>query len=212
MVILPHRRKAFRGGGAPPPPSFLINFDFEETGNPVAPFPYTFGTYQGDPDYTTIVLDGAQSMALNSAYLYIIGFDEPEVWIKFRWRIEGTVHPVIIMNWSTATFNGLGTVQYQGTSGKVTLDYVIESGAAIVPGTTYFMWLHVKAGATATTNGVFEFWFSTVDSRPPRGGANHLTTGVFYNENAYQVGMQQYPTPGPTVVIDDLQIARTEFF
>lgn len=134
------------------------------------------GTGSIDPDYTTTILDGSQSLLITIPnagleYAYFNTAGTAEVWAFFLARFS-TVSPASATTFFDLANTGGGStcVLKLNTDGTV----LVTSGAqgvstvsALTANTKYWFWVHYKAGSGA--NGVEDVGFSTDCIRPASG-------------------------------------------
>jgi hypothetical protein len=181
--VLMHRRKAFRS--STPAATYLINQNFEGTGYDNSET-WTTSTGFPDADYTTTVLLGSQSLALDltsaSCRVRTDFTNQDETWIYFLFQIGGSA-PAGDRVIFTAAANGSSTESYsviltsarklKPTSGGT------ATTTALTIGTKYHVWIHLKKATGAGNDAVVDVGFSTDGTKPadPSNEFQKVTNG-----------------------------------
>jgi len=170
---------------AAPAPTYLFEESFDPTGTDL-----TWVTVTGTPDYdyTTTILEGAQSFFLDgtvtSSRVYTAITAIGEIWVYFLYR------PVALAGGDRTFFslyNGTVAVSNVQIGSDGTLYITQGSGTArtvgaMSTGTTYKVWVHHKAeSAASAVDGVIEVGFST-DGVRPTSGDNYAISSSGSNE------------------------------
>lgn len=152
--------------------AFLVSENFEGTGTPSG-----WTTLTGTPnyDYTTVPLEGSQSLYLSTAaaaHRAIVDFTSgPEYWIYFLLRITNGSAPAGNRTIGGGHVTGSTTVYaflQVNLNLKVLWGTAAATATALSLDTTYHVWLHIKKGTG--TNGIVDVGFSTNGVRPTSGG------------------------------------------
>lgn len=194
---------------------FLVSEDFEGTG---APSGWTAGSGTPAPnfDYTTVPLDGAQSLYLASASQ--ITATRPadftnitEVWFYLMFRATNGTAPSAASQYVGLAPNGGGSViTWRISAGlKLLVGSVTTTATSIVLDTTYHVWGHYLQGTGA--NAVVDVGFSTNGVRPTSGGTFAQVTT---DPGTVAIGRINLGTTGTSmgmdIIIDKLRVAATQ--
>lgn len=174
--------------------NYVVNQTFEGTGYDNCEVWTSSGSESAaiDPDYTGVVLQGAQSLRLTntaSAQHTCINFSNAlaEIWIYVR------VRPILIDTGSDQVLftvrNNADNVKANAlvmTDGKININATTSANSvdSIANATTYHFWMHRKKATAA--DGEWDVGFSTDGIRPTSGNKFVQLTGQSNTEDAYQ--------------------------
>jgi hypothetical protein len=183
MIIIPNNNIILTSAVVVPPPSYLVEENFEGTGTPSGWTP--IGTV--DFDYTTTVLQGAQSCYLDGtsgwAAILLPGISaQSECWVYFllqtaalplaerrifRMRdVDGNVELFAVNLLADGTLK----ILQSGANGVTTV-------GSITTATKHHIWVYYKKGTGS--DGVASVGFSTTGTRPTSGNNfAQLTNGT----------------------------------
>lgn len=207
----------FGGSGAAiAPPSYLINQTFEGTGYDNSETWTESGTGTIDEDYTTEVLDGAQSLYMSGADYNSPTATSPSwtavspTYFFFMFQINsgnlvnadffeilnGTT---IIARLMAGDFSGnnFNIYPYHG-------DTIGSSSAAII-GTTYYVWVEYEKGTGA--NGHLHIRISTTSTKPGSDTMS-ITTGTSTLDTDKMNVRLHYANPA-TGIFDRIRVSAT---
>lgn len=204
LLAAAHRRNA--GGG----PSYLLSEDWEGSGTPPG---WTHSTGDVDPDYTTTVLDGAQS-------LYV---PTPRVATSPDFAPQSELWAYVMFHYLTApTGASRYALIFRGASNEVCLAF--HFGSALSPGarhgsvtgslgsalslnTTYHAWLHWVASSGAG-DGFAEIFVDTPATRPGSPTAT-VSTGDA-TADAVRLELGNSTTGSGNRIFDKLRVSASE--
>jgi len=192
--------------------TYLINQRFEGTGYDNGE---TWTTANGspDPNYTTTVLEGSQSLFLNLATaasrIRADFTNQSEIWCYALFRIVGSAPGgdrgifAFSANGSGTTVDGVGI-----TSGLKLKVYTSATVDSIVAGTTYHLWWHYKKGTGA--DAVIDCGFSTDGIKPTSGNKFVQVSNAPHTSDAGRVWLGFTSTGNYDVIFDKVLVAATE--
>jgi hypothetical protein len=162
LLSAAHRRNAAAG------PSYLLSEDWEGTGTPSG---WTHSTGDILPDYTTTILDGAQSLYVPTPR----AADSPsfaaqsELWLycMFRFVNAPTSSNRYLLGLYNSGGSAVGLVAVASSSLTPAVRHGTltgSSGSDLALNTTYHLWFHWKKGTGS--NGEAEAYISTTATRP----------------------------------------------
>jgi hypothetical protein len=173
-------------GGSNPCSGYLFCQNYEGTGYDNGETWTAGGTGTINPDYTTTVLEGSQSLLFDATaqapiLSHIFSSTQSEIWGYFLFR------PTALPNTTKNTItikdylgNNSYTIEFRTTGGWLVRingsGATAETTTKMTTGTTYHCWYHVKNGSG---NAVATFGFSTDGTEPTSGDAfNSKTNGT----------------------------------
>lgn len=195
--------------------TFLVNEGFEGTGAPANWDAYP-GAGSADFDYTTIVLQGAQSMmagdgASDKSWRYgnTTPLNNAELWGRMLVQFDSSPGKTFLLlrNSSGAQIAQL----YLQVGGTI----LVDAGGGGFPGTTdavainttVYVWWHYNKGTGA--NATMEVWWSLTSTKPASGGTKHAieSTGTAITNAATLLSRPA----GMTTIYDDFKVSASSF-
>jgi hypothetical protein len=204
-------RVAAGGGGSP---TYLVKQGFEGTGYDNSE---TWNTEDGspDPDYTGVVLDGSQSLRVNTSagvgYTATTFADQDELWVYCKVRVVGSLPDGTMSLFSVMqAFSGVGGVQLLD-NGKLRASHggpIADTIDALSVDTTYHVWFHYTKGTGA--DGVASVGFSTDGTRPTSGNKFAIVSDGFSTEDAEKIRVGPQGSVTVDIVFDTFRVDDAE--
>jgi len=190
--------------------TWLVNEDFETTGDPDGAGSGWTSTGTVDWDEGTTVLRGSQSLKINANYSSASANFAAQSTVNcfFRFRMSNLPVSNITVG---LLYDGSNTVSslrvisdgtmrvYNGTA------YGATSAGAIAANTTYYIWVSYTAGNG--TNGVSAV---TIETTPTKGAADASTSVGTATANAIEFRLSKDSADGYTHYYDQILISPTE--
>lgn len=163
-----------------------------------------------NPDYTAVVIDGAQSLQTTNTQpvRFVLDTTYNELWVMF--------HFISLSNFSTAlaafttsgnvvqgqvTFQGTGTGVMRAYNGGSTFTATVSS---MTTNTAYYVWYHWKSDGTA--DGAF----STTTTRPTSGNAFASVSAGTGTSGCIRLLIGP-GSAGPSIIYDTIKVSATGY-
>ena len=210
----------FRGMGGSASPRYLLEENFEaDPGYDTAGWT-SGGTGTINPDYTTIVLRGTQSLYLNApggattTWALSPSFTETsDIWIHFRFRQQTYWHddyPVMVSLIYDSTEVASLQEDLLGTDPRFVIKHgTVSSYGAIgkAIATLYHIWIHYIAGTGA--NGTMSLYVDTDGTRPVGKDCTDITTGSSTN-GLTSIRFRAISGYDAAIIVDQVLISSSE--
>lgn len=208
--LLKHGNAAGGGGGGGP--TLLLNENCEGTGTPSGWTDDVTVSW----DYTSTVLNGAQSMDAQgsggNASRYDLGTTYTELYGKLLVRVVSGANGLQVLTMRDASnTHTVFSIQFTATDLAI-IDGGSGSGTttvgSITTGVKYWVWWHYKTGSGS--NAIGEIWISTTSTQPANGSSSYAT----FTNGTETLPMQKpefgvWSGTGHEVILDDMQIAQS---